>query len=441
MAPRLLPFARLRSDARSGVFVATGMVVYVGLVYAVIVLAGGRLIGQTGSPNLVLSILATATVAISFESVHARLEDAAAGMFHLRASPYEVLSRFAATTDADAIEDLPFRMAQLLAGGTGAAAAQVWLMVGDEPTLAASWPSADSDYPTGTVGTMHVTSAAPWRSLPVRDGGETLGLLCLQEHDQRPLTPVEERLFSGLAAQAGLVLRSARLRAQLSQRLVELSARADELHASRERLIETQDDERRRLERDIHDGAQQNLVALAVNLRLADTLLRRSRERAAAVMAQQSVAAQQAIDTLTQLSRGIYPALLAEEGLVPALVSIAGSSALPVELSADDGVRLPVDMEAALYFCCLEALQNAAKHSHGTCVRITFGRTPEGVHLSVSDDGVGFTAAEARAGAGTANMRDRIDAVGGTFAMRSTVGAGTCVETRIPVGATSGGPS
>src|SRR4051794_18206754 len=421
--------ARLARDVRSSAFVVAGLVAYVAAVYAVIVLGGGRLLGWSGSPSLTLSVAATATVAISLEPVRARLQRRAADLFGVRASAYEVLSRFAATTDASAIDHLPFRMAQHLADGTGAVTAQVWLTVGPESVLAASWPH-DDQLGEGTVGTVRATSA-PWRSIPVQHGGETLGRLSIQEHDDRPLTPVEERLFIGLAAQAGLVLRSARLRAQLSQRLVELSARADELRASRERLIETQDAERRRLERDIHDGAQQNLVALTINLRLTETLLGRSPERASAVMATQAVAAQDAIDVLTRLSRGIYPAVLADDGLVPALAAAASASALPVELNADDTIRLPGEVAAALYFCCLEALQNAAKHSRGTCAKISFGRAGDDVRLSVSDDGVGFSTAAVRSGAGTANMRDRIDAVGGSFSITSAIGRGTCVETRI----------
>jgi signal transduction histidine kinase len=205
-------------------------------------------------------------------------------------------------------------------------------------------------------------------------------------------------------------------------------------------LIETQDDERKSLERDIHDGAQQNLVALAVNLRLAETLLDRSPERAAKVMSQQSEAAQQAIDNLSQLARGIYPAVLAEEGLVPALAAVSAAGVIRVELTADESIRLPAGIAAALYFCCLEALQNAAKHSGGTLARVCLKRSADEVFLSVSDDGVGFSSSDVQAGAGLTNMRDRIDAVGGTFSTGGSMGHGTCVELRVPVSAGSGGP-
>jgi signal transduction histidine kinase len=432
MARWLNRSAPSRSDPRSATVVVCGLVGFVTLVYAVIVLGGGLLIGQKSSPNVVLSIVATATVALAFESVQARLERLANRLLGVAGSPYEVLTRFTATTAADLVDDLPHRMATLLAEGTGAPAAQVWLMVDHQPVLAASWPASDADYPLGTVGTMHVTSSATWRSLPVREGDETLAVLSLQEREGTPLSPVEERLFVGLAAQAGLVLRSARLRTQLSARLVELSARATELDASRHRLIETQDAERRKLERDIHDGAQQNLVALAVNLRLADTLLGRSRERAAVILGQQSAAAEETIATLTRLSRGIYPVELAEQGLVPALEAVAAGSVVPVHLQSEPGLELSPEVQAALYFCCLEALQNAIKHAGETAVRISLGRSDDELCLVVSDDGAGYSESEVLPGAGTANMRDRIDAIGGTLRVTSRKGNGTRVEARVP---------
>ena len=185
-----------------------------------------------------------------------------------------------------------------------------------------------------------------------------------------PLTSVEERLFAGLAHQSGLVLRGARLRAELERRAVELSARADELRLSRQRLVDAQDNERQALERDVHDGAQQHLVALAVNLRLAHTLAAGSPDRAARLLAGQEAAAADAVETVLQLSRGIYPPLLAESGLEVALRAALDNSPMPVELDGGvaSGATTP-GLEAAAYFCCLEALQNAAKYSGASRVR------------------------------------------------------------------------
>ena len=254
--------------------VLAGLTMFVVLVYVVIVLGGGMLIGHTASASVPLSVLATAVVALAVEPVQARVE-----AFASRASngggatPYEVLSRFSETVSGSyAAEELPSRMARVLAEGTGADWSQVWLVVGDRPRLAATWPpDATRERAAGDPGASADDEVVGRRSLEVRHGSEVLGVLVVQEHEHRPLTSVEERLFEGLARQAGPVLRGARLRAQLELRRAELSARADELRASRERLVDLQDEERRLLERDIHDGAQQHRVALAVNLRLAQT--------------------------------------------------------------------------------------------------------------------------------------------------------------------------
>jgi signal transduction histidine kinase len=416
--------------------VVAGLLVFVITVYVVVVLGGGALIGRTSSPSLPLSFLATAIVALAFEPVQTRLERLAADLLRGGApSPYEVLSRFSENvTGTYPTEELPSRMATLLGEGTGAAWAQVWLTVQGELTLAASWPStaASVDQPPQLLPDARDGSRDGRRAVSVRHAGALLGVLRLQERPGLPLTSVEERLFTGLAAQAGLVLRLAGLRAELAARHAELAARADELRLSRERLIETQDAERRRLERDIHDGAQQHLVALAVNLRLAETVAARSPERAVKVLEAQSEAAREAIDTLTQLSRGIYPRLLADEGMVPALRAALAISPIPVRVEAVDVPRLPTAIEAALYFCCMEAVQNAAKHSRASAVTVTVGAVDGSVRLTVDDDGEGFDVASAEPGAGLTNMRDRIDAAGGALEMTSTPGVGTRVDVQVP---------
>ncbi len=415
----------------------TGLVAFVITVYVVVVLGGGVLIGKTSSPSLPLSVLATAIVALAFEPVQTRLERAAAELLRGGApSPYEVLSRFSENvTGSYPTEELPSRMATLLGEGTGAAWAQVWLTVQGELTLAASWPETSEPVtePPRLAADARDSTGELRRAVSVRHAGALLGVLRLQERPGSPLTSVEERLFTGLAAQAGLVLRLAGLRAELAARHAELLVRADELRLSRERLIETQDAERRRLERDIHDGAQQHLVALAVNLRLAETVAAKSPERAAKVLEAQSEAAREAIDTLTQLSRGIYPRLLADEGMVQALRAALAISPIPVRVEAVDVPRLPSAIEAALYFCCMEAVQNAAKHSLASRVTVTIGIQDGSVRMTVDDDGEGFDVSYAEPGAGLTNMRDRIDAAGGQLQMTSTPGVGTRVDVRVPL--------
>jgi signal transduction histidine kinase len=401
--------------------VVVGLVLFVLAVYVVVVLGGGALIGRTDSPSPALSVLATTVVALAFAPVQSRLERISLRL----ARPYDLLTRFAGGVDAaegDGAEELPDRMSRLLTQGTGAQWAQVWLAGPGPLALAGRWPIGEPSTVVGTDGP---------RSLPVRYGDQVLAELRLQERPGVPLTAVEERLYVGLAAHAGLVLRLVGLRAQLEDRHRELRARTRELEDSRGRVIEAQDTERSRLERDIHDGAQQHLVALAVNLRLAQVLAGRSPQRAAQVLAAQADAARLAIDTLSSLSRGIYPDMLAEDGLVAALRSGVAGSAVPVTVVDEGGRRPPPVLEAALYFCCMEAVQNAAKHSGAAQVIVVLRQDDGRWRLDISDDGAGFDAPRAVAagtGAGLMNMRDRLDAVGGSVTITSRAESGTVVS-------------
>jgi signal transduction histidine kinase len=425
---------RLSRSVRNRLVVSVGLASFVVALYVVVVLGGGAIIGRTDLPSFPLSVLATAAVALLFAPVQAALERVAIRMgYGGAATPYDVLSRFSGTvTGGYATEELPARMSMLLAQGTGAQWAQVWLSVSDRLTLAATWPvDAANGRPPPSLQPDGVDATGNGRrALAVRHDGQLLGVLRLQERPGLALTAVEERLFAGLAAQAGLVLRLVGLRAELADRHEELVARADELKASRERLIETQDAERRRLERDIHDGAQQHLVALTVNLRLAQTIAVRSPERAARVLSEQADAAGVAIETLSSLSRGIYPRLLTDEGLVPALRFAVATSPIPVTIDTATLARLPAPVEAALYFCCMEAVQNAVKHSGARSVSVQFGEDQGRCQLTIMDNGAGFDPGQALAsgtGAGLVNMRDRLDAVGGTVTIRSLSGMGTMV--------------
>ena len=424
------PTASPRSGT-SRVIVIVGLAAFVLGVYVLVVLGGGALIGRTDSPSPVLSVLATTVVALGFAPVQRELERTVAR--HI-ATPYDVFTRFAENAgDGDGHQDLPAHMSRLLTQGTGAQWAQVWLQLPDRLTVVGRWPFDAPDdstppvpgKPGATAGTDGV------RTSPVRYGDQVLGVLRLQERPGVPLTAVEERLFTDLASQAGRVLRLVGLRAQLEERRHELRARTRELESSRTRVIEAQDAERRRLERDIHDGAQQHLVALAMNLRLAQVLAGRSPDRARDVLAEQVSAARLAIETLASLSRGIYPQMLAEHGLVTALRSGLGTSSISVSVEGEKRVRPPPLVEAALYFCCMEAVQNAAKHSGATRVAVRLHHVVGGWRLDVTDDGSGFDQGLALGrveGAGLMNMRDRLDAVGGRVTISSEPGCGTTVS-------------
>jgi signal transduction histidine kinase len=423
---------RLPNRVLRRVLVWICMAVFVAGVYVVVVRGGGAVIGRTDSPSVALSVLATATVALSFVRVQTDAERWASRLLgDGSAAPYEVLSRFSeGVPEEGSTDDLPARMARLLAEGTGARWAQVWVAVSDRLALAATWPAdAEATETPPALRPGARDAAGPGlRALPVTHGGEPLGVLRLQERPGLLLAPIEERLFTALADRAGLMLRHVGIRADLEVRHAELVEQAEELKASRRRLIETQDTERRRLERDLHDGAQQHLVALTVNLRLAQTLSNSSPARAAALLGLQADATTVAIETLSSLSRGIYPSLLSEQGLVAALRSAVATSAIPVTITADQTVRLAATVEAALYFCCMEAVQNAAKHSGGSTLLVRLSADAGTSRLVVIDDGDGFHYSGGQStGAGLANMRDRLDAVGGVLTVTSLRGTGTTV--------------
>jgi signal transduction histidine kinase len=223
-----------------------------------------------------------------------------------------------------------------------------------------------------------------------------------------------------------LVLKNVGLTADLRQRL-------EELRASRERLVSAQDAERRRLERNIHDGAQQNLVALKVKLGLARHAWKKQPERMEALLDELVADADESLTTVRELARGIYPPLLAEQGLATALEAQGRRSPIPVQLDTDGAGRYRPDLEAAIYFCCLEALQNAAKYSGASLVRIQISQQNGDLVFAVRDDGRGYDAARVKTGSGLQNMIDRVEALGGRLEIESGVGTGTVVTGHIPV--------
>jgi signal transduction histidine kinase len=328
-------------------------------------------------------------------------------VFGRRADPYAVLTEFSGRVgETYASEDVLPRMARLLAEGTRASRARVLLMVGSELSEGARWPTEAS-----VGGDEHV--------VPVVDRGEELGALAITMPASDPMNPTKDKLVRDLASQAGLVLRNARL--------------IEELRASRRRLVTAQDGERRRLERNIHDGAQQQLVALSVKLRLADGMVEHDPARTHELLGQLQTETTEALEDLRDLARGIYPPLLADKGLSTAIEAQARKSRLDVELVSNGIGRYDQDIEAAVYFCCLEALQNVAKYSGANRASVAFEQQDGRLSFRVSDDGMGFDPSRVAAGLGLQGMADRIEAIGGTFAVSSTPGEGTTVTGTIPV--------
>jgi signal transduction histidine kinase len=231
---------------------------------------------------------------------------------------------------------------------------------------------------------------------------------------------------------AELAAHNVQLNSALQASLEEVRQKAEELRGSRARIVVAADVERRRIERDLHDGAQQQLVALAVRLKLAESLVG-SDEEERKLLAQLRVEAQEALDNLRDLARGIYPPLLSDQGLVPAIRAQAARAPVEVVLHAERVARYPTNVEAAVYFSVLEALQNVAKYARATRAVITLRDVGDALYLDVSDDGVGFDPVGAARGIGLQSMKDRIEALGGSLEVRSAPGRGTRVSGRIQV--------
>jgi signal transduction histidine kinase len=406
--------------------VFAALAAFVTAVYLGVVVGIGALIGTTGN-NVVLSIIATAIVALVFQPLRARARRFANRLVYgKRATPYEVLSDFSGRVGGSfATEDVLPRAAQLLGQGTGASRAEVWLRVGDELSLAAAWPEADPAGRTlplvdGELPPMD----GPSLSVPVSHRGELLGALALTKPPNEPLTPAERELVVDLASQAGLVLRNVALIA--------------ELRASRQRLVRAQDEERRRLERNLHDGAQQQLVALSVKVRLVKSLVGKEDDRARQMLDDIQTDSQSALEELRDLARGIYPPLLADKGLAAALEAQSRKSPMPVSIDSNGTRRYPQDVESAVYFCVLEALNNVAKYAEASAATVHLSEREGSLRFEVADDGKGFDSRTAH-GTGLRGMADRLDAVGGRLLVASERGRGTSVVGEVPV-RPSGGP-
>jgi len=365
---------------------------FITAVYVGVVVGIGTLVGSGSRPNLALSIVATAIVAVAFQPVRESVQRFANRLVYgERATPYEVMAgfadRMAGTLSAD--EVLP-QMAEAAARGVGAQAARVTLILPGGTKRSTVWPPNSS-------GDQFA------RTLPVSYRDEPVGEIAVREGPGQPITPGEGRLLADLAAQAGLVLHNVRLTAELQARLADLSAQAAELRASRQRILTAQDSERRRLGGEIRAGVQRELEATSAQLDDVERLLVDDATAAAARLEALTGETQQTLDSLRELARGIFPPLLADRGIGPALEAQTRKAIIPASILVDSsvaGARFDPGVEAAVYFCCVEALRGAA--------------APATVHLSAQDGALTFAVDGAAAlGGRLQGLRDRVEALGG----------------------------
>jgi signal transduction histidine kinase len=277
---------------------------------------------------------------------------------------------------------------------------------------------------------------APLRVGAITEAGELLGMVVVGRRPGAPRYDFDDD--DSLAAACRLlaaIVRNRQLTYALEESLADLQVTNEQLQRSRTRIVTAADAERRRIERDLHDGAQQHLLALAVTVGLVRQMVAEgeSPDEVEEMLGQLGDDVRAAIAQVRELAQGIYPALLMDGGLEPALRAVAGRAPLPVKIETVNVGRYPPNLEAAVYFCALEALQNAAKHAAGATVVVHLEADDDALHVSIRDDGPGFNASDPTDGMGRTTMADRLGALGGTVRWESAPGEGTAVLVDVPV--------
>ncbi len=413
---------RSRPELVASVAVVGCLIAYTAAVYAIVVVLLGRLTGAAIAGQLALTFLAVALVAFTAEPLANRLR---------QRLPRSAAERLALLSAGDRRSgEAGVRLTELARLVTESFATahttQITASLGGPLTASWQWQRADG-------GRRDAGIASGTLRQPVIRGTDPLGEIVVHFDDDHDPSPIEQRLLADAADQAALVIMGARMDQTLRQLITDADLRYRELQDSRRRILDTMETERRRVERDIHDGAQQHLVALAVNLRLLKVLLTRDTVRARATAQSLQVALGTCIATLQQLSSGLYPPALLEAGPAAALEVAAQNSPIPVIMNGNRQLRWTPAIEQAVYFSCLEALQNAIKHGDARRIMITISGTPGVLDFEVSDDGRGFDPALLGSGSGTANLADRIAAVGGRLEITTGPGLGTTIRGSIPM--------
>jgi signal transduction histidine kinase len=392
----------------------TLLAAFITIVYVAIVVGAGLVSGSASSH--IASIAATVVVAVLFQPVRARAERLANRLVYgERATPYEVMAGFSArVADTVSTDDVLPQMAEAAGRGVGAVEAVVRVALPVGGARVERW--------TGETG---IRTGDPW-TVRVAYQGEPVGELTVRKPVDDPLTPAERELLEDLGAQAGLALHNVRLTEELGIRVRELDEQAAALRLSRERLVTARDAQRRALQRDIEAGAEHEL--LDIGRRLSEV---RQPDDLDALVER----ANATLDELRDLARGIFPPLLADAGIVPALeahVRKVGARASIEAPAAFSERRFDGDVEACVYFCCLQAIQNVLRHAGNAPTTVRFDVDADDLAFEIADGGPGFDVATQRRGMGLQIIQDRLDALEGSLVVTSSP-SGTRVIGRVPI--------
>jgi signal transduction histidine kinase len=385
----------------------------IALVYVVVAAVLGIAAGQR--VPLVLAVLLTITATLAFQPARRRLERLADKLvFGPRLSGYELISQLGARLQSTvAAEDVAGSVAAAVHSGLGASWVRVVLNRPEPATVA-------------SVGIKGATGAA--LAAPLVHGDQVVGMIECGPKAEGRYNASDQELLGTLGRQAALAIRNSQLSAELSDRL-------EELAASRVRLVQAEDAGRRRLERDLHDGIQQELVGLLARLGLARNQLRRDPALAESTLREAQVDAQRALENLQEVARGIHPAVLTDRGLVEAIEERAARMTVPVEVDAGGlrpGARFSLELEGAAYFVVSEGLANVLKHASPTRVQVRLHRRRGCLVVEVDDDGCGFDPKKQKL-SGLMGLKDRVETLGGGVEVASRPGRGTTLRATFPL--------
>jgi signal transduction histidine kinase len=407
----------------SKTILSIGLVAFIGAVYVGVVVVLGRALGPGDSAFV--KIVATAIAAVAFEPVRERLERLANRLVYgRRATPYEVMADFADRLSGPiSVDEVLPRTAEAVALGVGAAAVRVTTFHHGGGTRSVHWPPGE-------------TTTSFTRVMVVLHRGVPVGEIAVAKPPGEKLTPAEHRLLASLVAQAGVAFNNAGLTVELEDRLREMTEQTAELRASRQRIVTARQGQRQRVVELIHDRVETHMERADAALEQVQALLPDRGDEALLDFDRILGEGQAGLDALRELARGIFPAVLADQGVLPALQAYVLQAALPVEVELrGEQDRYEPDAEANAYFCVVHALNNAGAYAPGSSVVVRIAAEEGRLEFSVVDDGPGVDQEQLTAGPDIQDMQDRVEAVGGHFDAVSIIGRGTAVAGWVPASA------